>query len=518
MTENAAAPDSSPPVLNEFEERCRKLAELKEQGIRTYVGRYKRSHTAKEAQEEAKKTAPRQLEQILAGPNTRIKLAGRLMLMRPHGKLTFAQLRDVSGQIQICFMQDFLGAEAYKMLHKIDIGDFLGLEGELFVTRHGETTLLVKKYTLLSKTLRPLPEKFHGLADTETKYRYRYLDLLADPDAWQRFHFRTRLIQEMRRFLDKNHFDEVETPVLTTVASGATAKPFTTHHLALDIPLYLRIAPETYLKRCIVGGYEKVYEFAKCFRNEGMDPSHLQEFTMLEYYVAYWDYKDNMTFTEKMVKHVLKKLLGTLEIEAIDREGNPQKINFDGKWPRLKFTDLIREDCGIDIMKNYGDAQALLGEIQAKGIQIEKAGQMGYGNLCDALYKKVSRPKLIQPCFVIKHPVDTKPLARRSDQDRRIADTFQLLVNTWEVINAYSELVDPLDQRERLEKQAEARQAGDDEAMPMDEDYIYAMEHGMPPISGWGMGIDRFMALLTRQDNLKDTILFPLMKPAHHTN
>jgi lysyl-tRNA synthetase class 2 len=281
----------------------------------------------------------------------------------------------------------------------------------------------------------------------------------------------------------------------------------------LDIPLYLRIAPETYLKRCIVGGYERVYEFAKCFRNEGIDPSHLQEFTMLEYYVAYWNYLDNMNFTEKLIKHVLKKLLGTLQVETLDRDGNVQVINFDGKWPRLKFVDLIKGDSGIDIMQHYGDAKSLLAEIRSKGIQIEKADKMGYGNLCDALYKKVSRPKLIQPCFVIKHPVDTKPLARRNDKDHRIADTFQLLVNTWEVLNAYSELVDPLDQRDRLEKQVAARDAGDDEAMPMDEDYILAMEHGMPPISGWGMGIDRMVALLTKQDNLKDTVLFPLMKP-----
>lgn len=508
MTENVPA-----PTLNEFEERTRKLQELRDLGIQTYAEKYKRTHTAQRARESAQKNPPRQLEEITANPSLKMKLCGRLVLMRPHGKLTFAQLRDMSGQIQICFMQDFVGEEKYKLLKKIDIGDFLGVEGELFITRHGETTLLVKDYTLLSKTLRPLPEKFHGLADRETIYRYRYLELLSDPESWQRFKFRAGFIQEIRRYLDKQEFSEVETPILNSIASGATAKPFSTHHQALDIPLYLRIAPETYLKRCIVGGYERVYEFAKCFRNEGMDPSHLQEFTMLEYYVAYWNYLDNINFTEKLIKHVLKKLLGTLQVETLDRDGQVQVINFDGKWPRLKFVDLIKGDCGIDIMKHYGDAKALLAEIRAKGIQIEKADTMGYGNLCDALYKKVSRPKLIQPCFVIKHPVDTKPLARRSDKDHRIADTFQLLVNTWEVLNAYSELVDPLDQRERLEKQVAARDAGDDEAMPMDEDYILAMEHGMPPISGWGMGIDRMVALLTKQDNLKDTVLFPLMKP-----
>jgi lysyl-tRNA synthetase class 2 len=498
---------------SELEDRRKKLEELRQMGIQTYVEKYKRTHTSAQVRALAEKNPPRALEEIVAKPNAKIRLSGRLMLMRPHGKLTFAQLQDVQGKIQICFMQDFLGVEKYKMLRYIDIADFLGVEGEIFITRHGETTLLVKDYVLLSKTLRPLPEKFHGLNDTETKYRYRYLELLSDPQSWQRFRFRTSMIREIRRFLDKQGFDEVETPILTTIASGATAKPFTTHHQALDIPLYLRIAPETYLKRCIVGGYEKVYEFAKCFRNEGMDPSHLQEFTMLEYYVAYWNFQDNMSFTEKMIKQVLKKLLGTLQVETLDRDGNIQIIDFDGKWPRLKFVDLIKNDCGIDIMKHYGDAQSLLADIRGHGIQIEKADTMGYGNLCDALYKKVSRPKLIQPCFVIKHPVDTKPLARSSDRDHRIADTFQLLINTWEVINAYSELVDPLDQRDRLEKQAQAKAAGDEEAMPMDDDYILAMEHGMPPISGWGMGIDRIVALLTKQDNLKDTVLFPLMRP-----
>ncbi len=505
------------PASSELADRRRKLAELKEAGIQTYVEKFTASHSAADALAEAAANPPRLLEQIIAGPKNMITLRGRLMLMRPHGKLTFAKLRDASGEIQLCFMQDFLGTEMYKLLKKIDIGDFIGAEGELFVTRHGETTLLVREYRLLSKTLRPLPEKFHGLQDTEAKYRYRYLDLLSDPDSWKRFHLRTSLIREMRRFLDKNAFDEVETPILQSIASGAAAKPFATHHNALDIPLFLRIAPETYLKRCIVGGYEKVYEFAKCFRNEGIDPSHLQEFTMLEYYVAYWNFEDNMDFTEKMIKTVLKKLLGSLQVETIDRDGNVQVIDFGGEWPRLNFVELIKKDCGIDILEHYGRASALLAAIRAKGIQIEKAETMGYGNLCDALYKKVSRPSLIQPCFVIKHPVDTKPLARRNDTDPRLADTFQLLVNTWEVINAYSELVDPLDQRERLERQADAREHGDEEAMPMDEDYLLAMEHGMPPISGWGMGIDRFTALITRQDNLKDTVLFPLMRPLHET-
>ncbi len=510
-TRHVAAVPKSPS--GEFIDRKQKLVDLRTAGLNPYVNRYERNHTAEEALQAAQKAVPRALEEITADPHADIKLAGRLTLMRPHGKLTFAHLKDHTGKIQICFMQDFLGIDQYKLLRKVDIGDFLGVQGELFITKHGETTLLVKTYTLLSKSLRPLPEKFHGLADTETKYRYRYLDLLADQDSWKRFHFRTNLINEIRNYLNNHGFDEVETPILTSIASGAAAKPFETHHQALDMPMYLRIAPETYLKRCIVGGYDRVYEFAKCFRNEGIDPSHLQEFTMLEYYASYWDFRDNMNFTEAMIKAVLEKLLGSLKVETIDRDGNIQVIDFGGEWPRLDFVELIKKDCGIDILEHYGDADSLRAATKTAKIVIEKAETMGYGNLCDALYKKVSRPHLIQPCFVIRHPVDTKPLARRSDDDPRLADTFQLLVNTWEIINAYSELVDPIDQRERLERQADAKEAGDEEAMPMDEDYLYAMEHGMPPMSGWGMGIDRFTALLTKQDNLKDTVLFPIMKP-----
>ncbi len=500
-------------IGNEYEDRKRKLKELREAGIQTYPERFERSHEIAELFESAKKNTPRTAEEITASPKADIRIAGRIMLMRPHGKLTFAKIRDVSGEIQICFMQDFVGIEAYKMLRKTDMGDFLGGSGELFFTKHGELTLLLKEFSILGKTLRPLPEKFHGLKDTEAKYRSRYLDLLSDRESFNRFILRTNLIKEIRLFLDENKFTEVETPILTSIASGAAAKPFVTHHNALDFDVFLRIAPETYLKRCIVGGFERVYEFAKCFRNEGMDPSHLQEFTMLEYYAAYWNFEDNMNFTEKLITQIIKNTKGDYKISCRDRDGVEQTIDFTPPWPRINFVELIKGDCGIDILDHYGNADSLRKAMKDKGITIEKAESLGYGNLCDALYKKVSRPKLIQPTFVIKHPVDTKPLARRNDEDNRIADTFQLLVNTWEIVNAYSELVDPVDQRERLMKQADARAGGDEEAMPMDEDYLLAMEHGMPPISGWGMGIDRFMAILTDQDNLKDVVLFPLMKP-----
>lgn len=505
--------NQSVPAIDEFAERKRKLEELRAAGIQPYPERFERNSTAKQAKESGEKTAPRALEEIVAGPNATIKLAGRIVLMRAHGKLTFAQLQDHTGKIQIAFMQDFLGVDKYKLLKKIDMADFLGVTGELFLTKHGELTLLVKEYELLGKTLRPLPEKFHGLADQEVKYRKRYLDLITNPETYERFLFRSRLITLMRSFLDQHGFIEIETPILTSIPSGAAAKPFHTHHNALDIQMNLRIAPETFLKRAVVGGFDRVYEFAKCFRNEGIDPSHLQEFTMLEYYGAYWNFQDNMDFTEKLITTVLKELKGDLKVACRDRDGKEQIIDFSAPWPRIKFVELIKKDCGIDILDFYGDADALRAETKKRKIVIEKAETMGYGNLCDALYKKVSRPNLLQPCFVIQHPVDTKPLARRNDTDPRLADTFQLLVNSWEVVNAYSELVDPIDQRDRLSRQADAKAAGDEEAMPMDEDFLLAMEHGMPPISGWGMGIDRFVALITNQDNLKDTVLFPLMKP-----
>lgn len=505
--------DQEGQTKDEFSERVRKVRDLRDSGVQPYPERFERTHTAQEVHDEGKKNLPRDLDPIVEKMEPNITVCGRLMLLRAHGKLTFARLQDHTGQIQVCFMKNVVGDEMYTLLKKIDVGDFVGVTGELFITKHGELTVLVKEYQLLGKTLRPLPEKFHGLKDTEAKYRSRYLDLLSNPDVYQRFLLRTRLITTMRQFMDEHDFVEIETPILTTVASGAAAKPFETHHGALDIPLFLRIAPETYLKRAIVGGFDRVYEFAKCFRNEGMDPSHLQEFTMLEYYGSYWNYEDNMKFTEQLICHAIEKLLGSLKVECLDRDGKKQMIDFTSPWPRVKFTKLIEKDSGIQVLDFHGDANALRKVIADKGIAIENVETMGYGNLCDALYKKVSRPRLIQPTFVIQHPVDTKPLARQNDDDERLADTFQLLVNTWEVVNAYSELVDPQDQRERLERQSKAKDAGDQDAMPMDEDYLRAMEHGMPPMSGFGMGVDRLVALLTAQDNLKDTILFPLLRP-----
>lgn len=474
--------------------RLQKLQEMRAESINPYPERFSRSHSLSEAKALAM--------------DTEVQIAGRVMLKREMGKLCFVHLQDISGRLQIVLQKDQISNEDFTFFNKkIDLGDFVGVSGKLFTTHKGEVSVLVNSFTLLSKSLRPLPEKFHGVSDQETVYRQRYLDLIMNRESMDRFLLRSRLIKIIRNYLEDHDFIEVETPILSSIASGATAKPFHTHHAALDLPMTLRIAPENYLKRCVAGGFERVFEFARCFRNEGIDPSHLQEFTMLEYYGAYWNYEDNMQFTEALFTDLLQKLFGSLVINVYGTE-----INFTSPWPRLDYRELILKDSGIDF-KEHETVESLREAIKAKNIKIEDIENYGYGNLVDALYKKVSRPKLIQPCFVIHHPIHTKPLARKNDQDPKIADTFQLLVNTWEIINAYSELVDPVDQRERFAEQAKAKSAGDQEAMEYDEDYVRCMEYGMPPMSGWGMGIDRLVALLTSQENLKNCILFPIMKP-----
>lgn len=511
-------------ISNEYHVRLQKLNDLRASGVIPYAAKFERTHMAKEAFESVKvkedgtADGVRKVEEIAAKKATKtLKLCGRIMTLREHGKLSFAHIQDFSGKIQICFMEDVLGKEKYKFLRKFDMADFIGVTGEIFITRHGEPTLMVYEFVMLSKALRPLPEKWHGITNQEDIYRQRYLDTTMSRPSLERFIFRSNLVRALREFYWDKGFVEIETPVLENVSSGAAAKPFSTHHNALDIDVYLRIAAgELWQKQAIVGGFERTFEVAKCFRNEGIDPSHLQEFSMVEHYAAYFDYEDNMKLTEELFTHLLKKLLGTTKVMVKDREGKDVEVDFKAPWPRIKFTKLIEDDCGIDVLK-YEDSDGLLSEIKKKKIMIDGADNLGYGNLVDALYKKVSRPHLIQPTFVMQHPISTKPLARKNDLDPRVCDTFQLLVNTWEVVNAYSEIVDPTDQRERFEKQSLAKAQGDEEAMSINEDFLTAMEHGMPCISGWGMGIDRLVTLLTGQENLKDSVLFPLMKPLEET-
>lgn len=442
---------------------------------------------------------------------TDVRVAGRIILMRKMGKMSFLTIGDIKGKIQISVKLDMIGEEAYQEFKaNYDLGDFIGVSGEVFTTHTGEKTIRADSITFLGKALRPLPEKFHGVEDIETIYRERYLDLIMNDEAKMRFLFRSRFIREIRNYLDEAGYVEIETPILNNKASGATATPFTTHHKALDIDLYLRIAPETYLKRAIVGGFTKVFEIARCFRNEGIDATHLQDFTMIEGYCAYYNYKDNMKFLREMLQHIIMKLFGTLVITVGDRE-----VDLSGEWESVSFRDLILRYSDIDIAI-YNTKEKLLEKIQADNIEIDSEvplEALGYGNLVDQLYKKVARVHVVNPIFLTEHPTSLSPLARANDQDPSISDRFQLVINGAEIINAYSELVDPLEQERRLEEQAKLKALGDEEAMPMDSDYILAMESGMPPISGWGIGIDRVVQLLTNSKNIKDVILFPLMRP-----
>ena len=479
-------------------DRLKKLELLKNNGIIPYAAKFSKENNLEEIK--------------LFDLGTPVKTAGRIVLFRDMGKITFGHLQDFWGRVQIVFKQDILGSEEYKLLVKaVDIGDFIGVKGEIFKTNKGELSILVREYVFLSKAIRPLPEKWAGLKNVEIKYRKRYLDLISNVDVRERFKFRSRFISELRKFYEQEGFMEIETPILCNVPSGALAKPFKTHHNALDADVYLRIAPEIYLKQAIVGGFEKIFEVARSFRNEGMDPTHLQDFTMVEHYCAYWAYLDNMTFTEKMLTSLIKKLKGTLSLEILNRSGQLIMVDFSGPWRTVSFRDLILADCGIDL-DNYPEVEDLKNEIKKRGIEIEGSESLGRGNLIDALYKTVSREKIVEPTFLINHPVDLSPLARRNDKDSSITDRFQLVINGWEVVNAYSELIDPLDQKDRFESQMEARKNGDEEAMQKDMEFVEAMEHGMPPVSGWGMGIDRIVALLSGQPNLKDVVLFPLLK------
>ncbi len=479
--------------------RIEKLAKLKAFGIPAYPERFETTHTLKDAF----------LLPDAAGP---IRVAGRIVSIRRMGKLSFIHIQDLEKKFQLCMKEDNIGAEAYAQFQEIiDTGDFMGAEGTMFTTKVGEKTLQLAKYTFLGKCLRPLPEKWHGLTDVEARYRQRYLDLIMNEESRTRFLLRSRIIREMRNFLEGESFLEVETASLASNASGALAKPFKTHHNALDVDLFLRIAPETYLKRCVVGGYNHVFEFARCYRNEGISPNHLQEFTMVEGYSAYWNYKDNMKLMQRLFRHVFKTTLGALKLKLGEVE-----IDFEKEWETVTFRDLLLRDVGIDI-DQHKTAASLMTAIRDKRIDLDtdKPEKLGRGNLIDLLYKRVSRPKLLGPVFLVEHPIDLSPLARANDTHAELTDRFQLVVNGVEIVNAYSELVDPIEQMKRLEEQAKLNAEGDEDAMVMDEEYIAAMEYGMPPISGWGIGIDRLVQFVTNVDNIKDCVLFPLTRKQH---
>lgn len=470
----------------------------------------------------------RTIDEIIIGSKNTIRTAWRIMLFRSFWKLIFGKIQDFSWDIQFALSKEScaymyddsliseFGEEkvsAFKIFEKyIDRGDIIGIQWELFITHKGELTLFVQSFQLLSKSFLPLPEKFHWLVDEETIYRKRYLDMITERASYDRMVFRSRFIQKLREFYYREGFIEVETPILGNSASGALANPFITHIDATDADLYLRIAPETSLKKCTVWWMEKVFEIGKQFRNEGVDPSHLPEFTSVEHYAVYWNYIDNMDFTERMFAYILDELMNwEKEVAILNSKWETNKVNFAGPWPRRSMQELILEHSDIDIYA-ANTLEKLQMAITEKNIQIDGFLKHSHGTLIDKLYKKVARPKLINPTFVTHQPLILSPLARINDENPAIVDRFQLCINGWEVTNAYSELVDPIDQDLRFQNQSVAKEAGDDEVAMPDNDFVVAMEHGMPPQSGFGMGIDRIVALLTGQPNLRDVVLFPLVK------
>lgn len=440
-----------------------------------------------------------------------ISTAGRIVNMRVMGKILFAHLYDFSGKMQICVRKTEENSETFSsFVNDVAIGDFIGATGEIFVTKTGELTLRVLSWKLLNKSVRTLPDKYHGIEDKEACYRQRYLDIIMNERTRYTFQKRFQIVKALRNYLEQNGYIEVETPILQTTPSGAFARPFYTHHNALNIECVLRIACETYLKRCIGAGIDKVFEFARCFRNEGVSTTHLQDFTMLEFYESYSNAERMRGFVEGMIRHLIKELFGTHTIVLSGHE-----INFSNSWPVYQYLDRIAEDSGID-MSHCKTKESLLAAIREKNIQLDDdADILSHANLLDVLYKKVTRPKLIQPCFLINYPVEVAPLARRNEKNQDFVDFFQFVVDGVELVKAYSELVDPIDQRERFEDQMKARDAGDAEAMPLDEDFLTAMEYGFPPIAGVGIGIDRLAMILCGTENIKDTVLFPLLRPTN---
>ena len=437
-----------------------------------------------------------------------VKIAGRLMSKRVMGKVTFCDLQDREGRIQLYVRRDEVGEEPYKAFKKYDIGDIVGVDGVVFRTQRGEISVRAKEVTLLSKSLLPLPEKFHGLTNQELRYRQRYVDLIMNPEVRKTFEVRSKFIQYLRRFLDNRGYIEVETPVLNTISGGASARPFITHHNTLDIDMYLRIATELNLKRLIVGGMEKVYEVGRIFRNEGMDPKHNPEFTTVELYEAYADFNDMMDLFEDLLSGAALELLGTTEVTWMGEE-----ISLKKGWPRMTMAEAVEKYVGIDFMAIEGDDEAAVAAAKAHGVEIPEGKEKTWGNALYECFDQKVEEKLIQPTFITMHPVDVSPLAKRSPKDPRLTERFELFICHSEMGNAFSELNDPIDQRQRFLKQVELREGGDEEAGMMDEDFITALSYGMPPTGGLGIGIDRCVMLLTGASTIRDVILFPTMKP-----
>lgn len=473
--------------------RREKLRDLIEQGIDPFGEKFERTHTAREIVERFE-----ELEEQST------KIAGRIMSLRTHGKATFADLMDSTGRIQLYFRIDVLGEEQYELLQKVDVGDILGITGKIFRTRRGEISVEVHTMQFLSKSLRPLPSKWHGLKDVDLRYRQRYVDLIVNPGVRQVFEVRSKIIKALRSFLEERGFIEVETPMLNVIPGGGNARPFVTHHNALDMDLFLRIAPELYLKRLLVGGFERVFEIGKNFRNEGISTKHNPEFTACEIYAAYADASDMMKLTEEIFAHIAQEVTGSTKIMF-----QGQEIDLTPPWPRLPMLEAIKRYSGVDLT-GMSDEEARQAA-KEKGLEVK--ANASYANIMEEFFDVFVEPNLIQPVFITDHPVEVSPLAKRKKDNPNLTDRFEPFIVTWEVANGFSELNDPIDQEYRFRMQVAQREQGDDTAHMMDEDFVRALEYGMPPAGGLGLGIDRMVMLFTDSPSIRDVLLFPHMRP-----
>ncbi|KRG12868.1 lysyl-tRNA synthetase [Virgibacillus soli] len=480
--------------------RREKMQTLREGGIDPFGKRFERTHNTEIIKNSYDKFSKEELEE----KGIEVTLAGRVMTKRGKGKAGFAHIQDLQGQIQIYVRKDSVGEEQYELFKSVDLGDLVGVTGTVFKTKVGELSVKITDFTLLTKALRPLPDKFHGLKDVEQRYRQRYLDLITNQESKETFIKRSKILHEIRHYLDEKGYLEVETPMLHAIAGGAAARPFETHHNALDMPFYMRIAIELHLKRLIVGGLEKVYEIGRVFRNEGVSTRHNPEFTMIELYEAYADYEDIMELTENLIAHVAEAVLGSTTVQY----GN-YEVDLKPRWRRLHMVDAVKEYTGVDFWKEMNDAEA---KQLAKENGIEITEHMTFGHIVNEFFEQRVEEKLIQPTFIYGHPVEISPLAKKNDKDQRFTDRFELFIVGREHANAFTELNDPIDQRQRFESQLLEREQGNDEAHEMDEDFVEALEYGMPPTGGLGIGIDRLVMLLTNAPSIRDVLLFPLMR------
>jgi lysyl-tRNA synthetase class 2 len=483
-------------LYKEVDIRANKIKELKDMGINPYAEKFDETHTISRA---------RMLEE-----GEKLSVAGRITFRRTFGKFMFIQISDIFDKIQVSLSINEIPEDKYKFFKDyVDIGDYVGVSGEIYITQTGEKTVRTLEYKLLSKAVNPLPEKYHGLTDIEARYRQRYLDLVSNAESRKVLLGRSKLVSFIRRYLEEHDFLEVETPILQGAVCGASAKPFLTHHNALDKECNLRIAPEVYLKQVVAGGFPRVFEVAKCFRNEGMDASHLQEFTQVEWYASYWNFEDNIKFFSGFIRSIVEYMLGGNTINV-----NGQDFDISQDFARVDYAKTINEVLGFDVLPLQEDLEELKRQVIATGLF--DADEIEYlksaGAVIDYVYKRKVRPEIVNPTILFNYPACLVPLARRRDKDNRIIEMFQFLINGEELCKAYSELVDPVIQRETLEEQAKAKANGDDEAMDVDEDFLLAMEHGMPPMSGLGMGIDRLLVMLYSQPSIRDVVLFPIMK------